>query len=351
MIIRIDDLDINYKITGPKGNRKTAVILQGWGTDLSVYDSVAAAINDRYRVVQLDLPGFGDSDEPRDAWSVDDYSAFFCEFMEKLNIKRATLIGHSYGGRMIIKMAARSTSVVGLPFEISKIMLIDSAGVMPERTNTQSFKVKRFKAMKKFLTNKFVHSLFPEVIDYWLSKQGSDDYRKASPVMRASLVKAVNEDLKHLMPKVEQETLLVWGENDPDTPLSDAHIMEELMPNAALVVIEGAGHYSFLEQPALFKNIIRSYLEIDKKPAKADTSTSDISESSSKESEAPVKKSETSKKKTGSKKSSDSKTGSKKSSGSKTGSKKSSVNKNGAKKTSGKEKTAKTEKKSGGEKK
>lgn len=274
MIIRIDGLDINYKITGPKGNRKTAVVLQGWGTDLSMYDSVAAAINDRYRVVQLDLPGFGDSDEPRDAWSVDDYSAFFCRFMEELNIKKATLIGHSYGGRMIIKMAARSATVVGIPFEISKIMLIDSAGVMPERTTAQSFKVKRYKAIKKFLTSKPVHSLFPEVIDYWLSKQGSEDYRNASPVMKACLVKAVNEDLKHLMPKVEQETLLVWGENDTDTPLSDAHIMEELIPNAALVVIEGAGHYSFLEQPVLFRSIIRSYLEADKKPAKKKSSSS-----------------------------------------------------------------------------
>ena len=333
MDINIGGLNIKYKITGPKGNRKTAVVLQGWGTDLSVYDSVAAAINDRYRVVQVDLPGFGDSDEPRDAWSVDDYSAFFCEFLEKLNIKRATLIGHSYGGRMIIKMAARSASVVGLPFEISRIMLIDSAGVMPERTATQSYKVKRYKALKKFLTSKPIHSLFPEVIDYWLSKQGSDDYRKASPVMRASLVKAVNEDLKHLMPKVEQETLLVWGENDPDTPLSDAHIMEELMPNAALVVSEGAGHYSFLEQPVLFKSIIRSYLEADKKTSKGKSSTSKKADTS-KKTAASSKKAETSKKKTSANKSSAGKSG-----GSST------------KKTSGKGKTAKAEKKSGGDKK
>ena len=272
MDINIDGLNINYKITGPKGNRKTAVVLQGWGTDLSMYDSVAAAINDRYRVVQLDLPGFGASDEPSEAWSVDDYCAFFCRFMEELKIKRATLIGHSYGGRMIIKMAARSVSDLGLPFVISKIMLIDSAGVMPERSSVQNFKVKRYKALKKFLTSKPIHSLFPEVIDYWLSKQGSEDYRKASPVMRASLVKAVNEDLKQQMPDVKQETLIVWGENDIDTPLSDARIMEELMPNAALVVMEGAGHYSFLEQPALFRSIIRSFLEADKKPAKKKSS-------------------------------------------------------------------------------
>lgn len=264
MNINIDGYDINYKITTPGGRVKTAVVLQGWGTELNLYDSVAAAISDKYKVIQLDLPGFGASDEPDEAWSVDDYCDFFCKFMDELGVKKAALIGHSYGGRMIIKMAARSTQG-RLPFEIEKIMLIDSAGVMPERTASQSFKIRRYKAFRKLLTSRPVHALFPEVIDYWISKQGSEDYRKASPVMKACLVKAVNEDLKDIMPQVKQETLLVWGSADLDTPISDAHIMEERMPNAALVTFEGAGHYSFLEQPALFRSVIRSFLEIDEK--------------------------------------------------------------------------------------
>ena len=263
MDITIDELNINYKTSGPGGRAKVAVILQGWGTDMNMYDSVAAAINDRYRVVQLDLPGFGESDEPPEAWGVDDYCDFFCRFLEEIKVKKAVLIGHSYGGRMIIKMAARSAEG-SLPFEISKIMLVDSAGVMPVRSAIQNLKVKRYKALRKFLTNERIHSLFPEVIDYWLSKQGSEDYKKASPVMKACLVKAVNEDLQDIMPSVKQETLLVWGTNDLDTPIEDALVMERLMPNAALVRIEGAGHYSFLEQPALFRSVTRSFLEADK---------------------------------------------------------------------------------------
>ncbi len=192
MDIIINDLEINYKITGPEDAAETAVILQGWGTDLTIYDSVAAAINDSYRVVQLDLPGFGESQEPPEAWNVDAYCDFFCDFMEALGISRTALIGHSYGGRMIIKMAARS-SAGELPFGITKIVLVDSAGVMPQRSAVQNFKVKRYKAMRKFLTSKPVHSLFPEVIDYWMSKQGSEDYRNASPVMKKCLVMAVNE--------------------------------------------------------------------------------------------------------------------------------------------------------------
>jgi pimeloyl-ACP methyl ester carboxylesterase len=81
--------------------------------------------------------------------------------------------------------------------------------------------------------------------------------------MKKCLVMAVNEDLRHLFPSVKQETLLVWGDADLDTPISDAHIMEEMMPDAGLAIFEGAGHYSYLEQPVLFRTVIRTYLDAD----------------------------------------------------------------------------------------
>lgn len=257
MNITIDGYNINYKITGP-AEAPVLVVLQGWGTELGLYDSVAAAVNDSYKVVQLDLPGFGASDEPREAWNVDAYADFFCSFMEALGINKAVLLGHSYGGRVIIKLAARES----IPFEIEKIVLVDSAGVMPERSASQKFKVRLYKIKRNFLTSKPIHSLFPEVIDYWMSKQGSEDYRNASPMMKKCLVMAVNEDLQHLMPSIKQEVLLVWGDLDMDTPISDAHKMEEKMPNAALVVLEGTDHFSFLYKPVEFRGILRAFLKI-----------------------------------------------------------------------------------------
>ena len=259
MNIKINDYEIAYKISGPAEAGKTAVVLQGWGTEMGLYDSVAATIHDSYRVIQLDFPGFGASDEPREPWNVDAYADFICDFFDALNIANATLIGHSYGGRVIIKLAARE-SRGELPFNIEKIVLIDSAGVMPERSTRQKLSVRRYKIKRKFLTSKPIHSMFPEVIDYWLSKQGSADYRTASPMMKKCLVMAVNEDLKDIMPLVEPETLLVWGDLDTDTPISDARTMERLMPNAGLAVLEGTDHFSFLYKPAEFRNIMRAFL-------------------------------------------------------------------------------------------
>lgn len=256
MNIEVEGYNICYKITGH--GEKTAVMLQGWGTDLGVYDSVADTINSEYRFVQFDMPGFGGSDEPREAWNVDAYADFFCKLMQALNIERAVLIGHSYGGRVIIKLASRER----LPFEITNIVLIDSAGILPQKTFLQKMKIKRYRILKNILNLRPVYALFPELIDDWRSRQGSADYRNATPMMRKCLVMAVNEDLTDLLPKIRQDTLLIWGDKDTATPIADAKIMEDKIPGAGLAVIAGAGHFSFLEQPAVFRNIMRAYFRI-----------------------------------------------------------------------------------------
>lgn len=252
----IDGYKISYKESGDGDN--VVVILQGWGTDLTVYDSVAATINSKYRVIQFDFPGFGNSEEPNKAWAVDDYADFFIKFMATLNIKKTTLLGHSYGGRVIIKLASREY----LPFEIERIVLVDSAGVLPKRSLSQELRVKKYKLIKKLVNISWVYKVCPELIDDWRSKQGSADYRNATPVMRQCLVKAVNEDLTDFLHKINIETLLIWGDNDTATPISDGELMEKLIPNAGLAVIKGAGHFCFLEQPMIFANIMKSYFNI-----------------------------------------------------------------------------------------
>ena len=256
MDICVDGIKIAYKFTG--SGDTTAVILQGWGTSYPLYDVVAASISYKYRVLQFDLPGFGTSQEPPESWNVDQFTDFFLKLIEALEIKKAVLIGHSYGGRMIIKLAARDN----IPFEIEKVVLIDSAGVMPKKSAGQKFRVFRYKCLKKILNFKPVYMMFSELIELWRSAQGSEDYRNASPVMKGCLVKAVNEDLTHLFEKNKFDTLLIWGDKDDATPLSDAKTMEKLMPSAGLAVIPGTGHFSFAENVHVFTGIMQAYFEI-----------------------------------------------------------------------------------------
>ena len=255
MKINVDGLNIAYKFSGEGDG--TAVILEGWGTSMPVYDSVAAIMSRYMRVLQFDLPGFGESDEPKEPWNVDAFTDFFLKLMAALGIKEATLLGHSYGGRMMIKLSARQQS----DFVIKNMILVDSAGVMPKKSFMQKLKIRKYKILKTFAANRLLYALFPELIDEWRSRQGSADYRNASPMMRSCLVLSVNEDLTGLFEKVKEEVLLIWGEKDTATPLSDAKLMEARMPDAALAVVKDAGHYPFLDDPACFAGILSSYLD------------------------------------------------------------------------------------------
>lgn len=78
--------------------------------------------------------------------------------------------------------------------------------------------------------------------------------------MRATLVKVVNEDLSPLIGKLNCPTLLIWGDKDTATPIEDAKAMEAWIKDAGLVVCEGAGHYSFLEQPDRVHGALRAFL-------------------------------------------------------------------------------------------
>ena len=120
-----------------------------------------------------------------------------------------------------------------------------------------------YKVGKWFATRKLIARLFPNMLEKLRVKFGSADYAAASPMMRQCLVKAVNEDLSHLLPGIKAPTLLVWGDKDTATPLADAQKMEKEIPNAGLAVIPGTGHFSFVENPYLFGRIMASYFGLE----------------------------------------------------------------------------------------
>jgi pimeloyl-ACP methyl ester carboxylesterase len=189
---------------------------------------------------------------------VDDYADFSAAFLEKLGIRAADLIGHSFGGRIAIKLAGRTPP----PFRVSKVVLVDGAGVGPRRTTKRTLRLALYKAVKSLLSLPFLERKFPGSLESWRRKNASPDYRDASPRMRECLVKAVNEDLTPFLSSIPCPTLLIWGENDRETPPGDGKIMERLIPDAGLVELKNAGHYSFLDQPFVFGKVLDSFFDI-----------------------------------------------------------------------------------------
>lgn len=252
----IDGLNIHYICVG---EGQPLVLLHGWGANIQVYSSIIDLVRTHYRVIALDMPGTGGSDEPPEAWDVDHYAAFVLKFLEGFDLDRVILMGHSFGCRVIIKLLNRKD----LPFSVDKVIIVDGAGIKSVPSLKKRMRTRVFKAGRRICSLPAVRKAVPDALERLRKHFGSADYAGATPVMRQTLVKVVNEDLSPLLSGVTPEVLLIWGEHDTATPLSDGRKMEDLMPDAGLAVIQNAGHFPFLDQPYVFGRILSSYLHLE----------------------------------------------------------------------------------------
>jgi len=244
-------LRLHYKV---EGDGAPIVLMHGWGCNLTTLASIeAVALAAGCKVYNIDFPGFGKSEEPQSVWGVEDYTRMLEEFIKIQGIERPMLLGHSFGGRVGILYSSRNP--------VSKLILVDAAGVKPRRSLRYYLKVYSFKAMKRLARLTLGKKRAEERIEAMRAKAGSSDYNDATPRMRAVLSKVVNEDLKGVMPLIKAPTLLIWGEADTATPLADARLMAKLIPDAGLVSFPGCGHYSFLDNPRQFAAVLDSFLK------------------------------------------------------------------------------------------
>lgn len=233
------------------------VILHGWGCNKEMFASIAEHFSDRFTVVVPDLPGFGESPEPPKPFTVGDYTKLIIDFIKSLGFDKVSVMGHSYGGRIITKLFSSGK----LPFEMKRAVMVDAAGIKPKKTLGQKLSLLCYKAGRRVLSLPPLKKLFPDAIDNWRKKRGSADFNNASEIMKKTLVLSVNEDLTNCLKNINVPTLLFWGDRDDATPLSDAKIMEKRIPDAGLVVLEGGTHYSFLENTPYFLRVLDAFLK------------------------------------------------------------------------------------------
>ena len=246
-------LKTEYKTEG-REDGIPVLLLHGWGSSFDVYNGVIAALGDRCRLTAVNFPGCGQTQVMPSPWKLDDYCDFVVEFLKKTGIENPIMIGHSHGGRVIMRLAASGR------VKPPKIVLLDSAGLIPEKTFKQKMRIKSFKFIKRTLTLPGIKSFSGGLLDAARRHYGSADYNAAPPVLRQTMVSLVNTDLRDEIPKIACPTLLIWGENDTDTPLKDAKLIEKLIPDAGLCVIKNAGHFSFCENPYQAGAILRSFI-------------------------------------------------------------------------------------------
>jgi len=243
------------------GLGKPLILLHGWGVSSRVMEPLASQLSNIRCCYLIDLPGFGESPVPEWAWSVSDYADCIADFIAAHCEGPVDILAHSFGGRITLKLCADSP----ISSQIDKVLITGGAGMKPRRTIR--YYLKKYSA--KFMKTPFL--LLPQRYRQpalgWLRKTaawralGSSDYQQLDGIMREIFVKTVTEYLEGCLDDIPQETLLLWGKTDEATPLYQAERMEKGIRNAALVTIDEAGHYAFLDRPQKFTSIARAFLK------------------------------------------------------------------------------------------
>ena len=254
MLLNIDGVDINYEIYGE--GEKFLLILHGWMGSIQAMAPIWQYFKKDRKVVVIDFPGQGGkSGVPKEAWGVPEYAEMVKKFLEVFKIEKPDVIGHSFGGRVIIYLASKYTEI------FDKIILTDAAGIKPKMSFKRFVKIKSYK-FGKFILNTFIpKDKREEKLNKLRKKYGSSDYAVlGSDVMRETFNKVINLDLKNNLKDIKSSTLLIWGEKDEATPLYMAKIMEKEIKDSGLVVFENAGHFSYLDDPYRYNLIVENFL-------------------------------------------------------------------------------------------
>ncbi|MCS7083079.1 MAG: alpha/beta hydrolase [Bacteroidota bacterium] len=243
------------------GEGRPVFLLHGWGANAQAMAPLVTSLAPQHRVYAIDLPGFGYSPPPPEAWTVQRYAEAIAELARREGIAEGlAAIGHSFGGRIALRWAADPQ----LRGPLERLVLLSAAGLRPRRTWRYYARRTAAEALKAPLR------MLPEL---WRDRAldrlrrsalwrmlGSRDYRQAHGVMREVLVRTVTDHLDGLLPQIRLPTLILWGEQDRVTPLDQAYRLREGIAGALLHVIPQAGHHLLQDAPKTVCHLVREFL-------------------------------------------------------------------------------------------
>lgn len=250
MKIIVENLAIEYL---DEGSGPVVLFLHGWQNDLHTFDPVISYLSPAYRIIRLDLPGFGKSEPPHTAWRLNDYVRLVRAFLDKLHIGEVdALVGHSFGGRIVIKGTAAKA------FQPQALVLMGSPGGGRRRAVRNTF----FKISAKICG--WVLRIPPlvfgrEGLRRRVYRALGSDY-VSSGARQKIFLNIIAEDISESAKHITTPTLLVWGEQDTETPIGDGERLARLIPGAVLQKISGAGHFAHQENPKEVARLMREFL-------------------------------------------------------------------------------------------
>lgn len=246
MYLKVNNQEIYYQ---KLGTGKDLILLHGWKQDLSTFHSVAQDLKKHFTLWLIDLPGFGRSENPKKDFTVLDYAETIAEFIKLNKLQKPNLLGHSVGGNIAIKLAAKNGEL------IDKLVLESSSGIRPKKTFYRNMLFILAKIFK-YLTPNFFN--IKQRIRKWFYRKLESDYLNAGN-LKNTLTNILNEDLTALLPQIKNETLIIWGENDEQVKLKYGKLMYKLIPRSRIEILENTGHFPHVENPGKFLYFVIDY--------------------------------------------------------------------------------------------
>lgn len=241
--IDINGIQVAEARAGASGNRLPVLLLHGWGAEISLVwplaERLGAAGHDVY---MLDLPGFGASDPPPTAWRVADYARLVLAYMDYHHLERVNLFGHSFGGRIGLILGAEHAGRIG------RMALAGCAGLRTPAPAAARIRLRMYKALRSGMNKIGLRGAANRMATWYNARYGSADFLATAGVMRETFSLVVAQDLADYAVRVRPSTLLLWGDLDEETPLWQGRKLEQLIPDAGLVIYERAGHYCYLDR-------------------------------------------------------------------------------------------------------
>lgn len=240
-------------------DKKTIIILHGWGLNGNKYNGLAKILSLKYKVLAPDLPGFGKNLTDKELYLMD-YANFLKDFIKDKKLKNIVLLGHSFGGRVITKFLSiynaeeygiKAVILTGTPLTKGKLSLRKLMGKLMAKAG------KGILSILPKSTSEGSQDFFKKIV-YTII--GEWDYYKASK-MRKTFTHIVSENLQTYLDKINVPTLIVWGENDTITPLGIGIKIQKLIANSKLIIIPNETHKLPYNNPQIFSQKVVPFID------------------------------------------------------------------------------------------
>lgn len=222
-----------------KGEGKTLLLLHGYLCSKEIFVNQIEYFAKYFKVVAIDFTGFG-GQKMLYPYSLEDYKNSLLGVINELGNEKIYCLAHSFGVRVLLKTLPECK-------RIDKIVLTGPAGLKPRKKLKTRLKIGWYKFSKRVLKIK-------------RENLGSKDYRSLDEIMKQSFKLVVNEHLDKKLSKIENQTLIIEGSSDKETPLYMAKRLNKLLKNSSLIVMNGCGHFAFLDKSQYFNILVKEFL-------------------------------------------------------------------------------------------